>query len=180
MRTALRLFVFVALVSCVPAALTAQQAPAPSTSAAATRVEPNYELASRWASAKVGKMVFSTAVSPQWLEHSDRFWYEFETPGGKRWWIVDPVKRARLPLWDNAKIAAQLTTILRTPYDAQHLPITAIKFFDKDTIIRFAVDLPKEATVSTDSVLDMKMEVKTEEQLRQERQIGRASCRERV
>ena len=50
--------------------------------------------------------------------------------------MVDPAKRARVPLWDNAKMAAQLTTILRTPYDAQHLPISAIKFFDKDTVIQ--------------------------------------------
>lgn len=146
------------------------QAPAAAPPQAAARVTPNYELAARWASAKVGKMVFSTSVSPQWLEHSDRFWYEYETPAGKRWWIVDPVRRGRAPLWDNAKMAAQLTTILRTPYDAQHLPISAIKFHDKDTVIRFAVDLPKEATVSGDSVLDMKMEVKTEEELKQERE----------
>src|SRR5688572_8535882 len=172
MRTIQRLFVlvlFVSFAAAAPSVVEGQQAPAPAPSASRA-VTPNYELAARWASAKVGKMVFSTGVSPQWLEHSDRFWYEFETPGGKRWWIVDPVKRARVPLWDNAKMAAQLTTILRTPYDSQHLPISAIKFFDKDTIIRFAVDLPKEATVSSDSVLDMKMEVKTEEQLRQERQ----------
>ncbi|HUF25280.1 MAG TPA: DPP IV N-terminal domain-containing protein [Vicinamibacterales bacterium] len=165
MKLQVRLLLTILVLLFAAAAPRAQQGPA-----APAAVVPNYELASRWASSKVGKMVFSTGVSPQWLEHSDRFWYEFETPAGKRWWMVDPVKRTRVPLWDNAKMAAQLTTILRTPYDAQHLPISAIKFFDKDTVIRFAVDLPKEATVSTDSVLDMKMEVKTEEQLRQERE----------
>ena len=173
MRTALRLSLLAIILFTSPVAPFAQQGPsAPATTGAAARVEPNYDLAARWASAKVGKMVFSSAVSPQWLEHSDRFWYEFETPAGKRWWLVDPVKRARVPLWDNAKVASQLTLILRTPYDAQHLPITAIKFFEKDTVIRFAVDLPKEATVSSDSVLDMKMEVQVqqEEQQRQERQ----------
>ncbi len=170
MRTALRRIpLLLLLVSLASAAPLAQQAPGPSAAPAAT-VVPNYDLASRWASSKVGKMVFSTGVSPQWLEHSDRFWYEFETPAGKRWWLVDPAKRARVPLWDNAKMAAQLTMILRTPYDAQHLPISEIKFFDKDTVIRFGVDLPKDATVSSDSVLDMKMEVKTEEQLKQERE----------
>ena len=175
MHTALRRFVLLGVFLSLAAAPLAQQAAAPiAGSGPATRadngaVAPNYDLASRWTSAKVGKMVFSTGVSPQWLEHSDRFWYEFETPGGKRWWMVDPVKRTRTPLWDNAKMAAQLTTILRTPYDAQHLPISAIKFHDKDTVIRFAVDLPKDASVSSDSVLDMKMEVQTEQQLEQQR-----------
>src|SRR5207344_188173 len=84
--------------------------------------KPNYDLASRWTSAKVAKYVFSTAVTPHWLEFSDRFWYSYETPAGMKWWMVDPVKRTKASLWDNAKIAAQLTRILRTPYDAQHLP----------------------------------------------------------
>src|SRR5687767_11336671 len=43
----------------------------------------NYDLASRWTSAKVGKYVFSTAVTPHWLEFSDRFWYDYETPSGR-------------------------------------------------------------------------------------------------
>ena len=42
----------------------------------------------------------------------------------QKWWVVDPVKKTKTPLFDNAKMAAQLTRILRTPYDAQHLPIT--------------------------------------------------------
>ena len=63
-------------------------------------------------------------MTPHWLEFSDRFWYDYETPAGRRWWIVDPIKKTKTPLFDNAKMAAQLTRILRTPYDAQHLPIT--------------------------------------------------------
>ncbi len=109
----------------------------------------NYDLASRWTSAKVGKYVFSTSVTPHWLEFSDRFWYDYETPAGRKWWIVDPIKKAKTPLFDNAKMAAQLTRILRTPYDAQHLPITTIRFFDNDTKIRFSVTLPRDARVET-------------------------------
>ena len=46
--------------------------------------KPNYDLASRWTSAKVAKYVFSTTVTPHWLEFSDRFWYSFETPAGEK------------------------------------------------------------------------------------------------
>ena len=107
----------------------------------------NYDLAARWTSAKVGKYVFSTAVTPHWLEFSDRFWYDYETPAGRKWWMVDPVKKTKTPLFDNAKMAAQLTRILRTPYDAQHLPIGTIRFIDNDTKIRFSVTLPRDAKV---------------------------------
>ncbi len=108
---------------------------------------PNYLLAAQWRADKVGKYVFSRAVTPHWLEFSDRFWYSYETPAGENWWVVDPVKKSRAPLWDNAKLAAQLTRILRTPYDAQHLPITQIEFIDQDTRIRFAVRLPRDSRV---------------------------------
>ena len=42
----------------------------------------NYDLASRWQSAKVGKLIFDTSVSPHWLETGDRFWYTYETGQG--------------------------------------------------------------------------------------------------
>ena len=35
--------------------------------------KPNYELASQWSSAKIGKLIFDTAVTPHWLEFSERF-----------------------------------------------------------------------------------------------------------
>ena len=88
--------------------------------------KPNYDLASRWTSSKVGKLVFDLAVTPHWLEESDRFWYPYETRQGKRYVIVDPLKKARAPLFDNAKMAAALTSATLVPMDAQHLPIKAL------------------------------------------------------
>ena len=41
-------------------------------------VKANYELAARWTPAKVGKLVFDTAVTPHWMDSGDRFWYSFE------------------------------------------------------------------------------------------------------
>src|SRR5690349_2503427 len=83
--------------------------------------KPNYELASRWTSQKVSKFIFDTAVVPHWLENDDRFWYSYETSQGKRFYLVDPVKKTKNPLFDNAKMAAILTTMTRIPYDAQHI-----------------------------------------------------------
>jgi dipeptidyl aminopeptidase/acylaminoacyl peptidase len=113
--------------------------------------KPNYELASRWTSAKIGKLVFSTSVTPHWLEFSDRFWYSYETPAGTRWWVVDPIKKTKAPMFDHAKMAAQLTRMLRTPYDAQHLPITTVKFIKNDTAIQFSVSLPRESKVEDET-----------------------------
>ena len=89
------------------------------------RRKANYDLAARWTSAKVAKLVFDTSVTPHWLESGERFWYSYETSQGKKWWIVDPSKKSKAPLFDNAKMAALLTGITRIPYEAQHLPIAS-------------------------------------------------------
>jgi hypothetical protein len=124
--------------------------------------KPNYDLASRWMATKVGKLVFDTAVSPRWAETSDRFWYAFETAQGRRFMLVDPVKRTKAPLWDNAKMAAMLTSITRIPYDSQHLPITpaTMKWVKNDAAIRFELEVPKDADIVGEKKAEEK---KTEE-----------------
>jgi len=117
------------------------------------RPKANYDLASRWTSAKVGKLIFDTSVQPHWLESGDRFWYAFETNKGRMFSIVDPVLKAKKPLFDNAKMAALLTKTTLVPYDAQHLPIKTIKFIKKDTAIRFEIEYPKDNTVLAGGVL---------------------------
>jgi dipeptidyl-peptidase-4 len=109
---------------------------------------PNYDLAAQWTSQKVGKLVFDTTVSPQWLETSDRFWYAYRTREGRRFMIADPIKKTKAPLFDHAKMAATLTTITRIPYDAQHLPFSNVRFVKKDTAIEFDVQVPADAVIA--------------------------------
>ncbi len=113
----------------------------------------NYELASRWTAAKVGKLVFDGQVQPRWLGSGERFWYSYETSRGRQWWIVDPAAKSRKPLFDNAKMAALLTKTTLFPYDAQHLPIRTIKFIKNDTALRFDLELPKDADVRVGEAL---------------------------
>ena len=92
---------------------------------------PNYDLAAQWTPDKVRKMVFDTAVTPRWLEKSDRFWYVYQTRDGRRFYFVDPVKKTKAPLFDHAKMASALTSITRLPYDAHHLPFSTVRFAKK-------------------------------------------------
>ena len=107
----------------------------------------NYDLASRWTAQKVGKMVFDTAVTPHWFEAGDKFWYSYETGAGRKFTLVDPLKKSKAPLFDNAKMAAQLTNITRIPYDAQHLPITTVRMVKKDSAFQFDISVPREADI---------------------------------
>ena len=99
----------------------------------------NYQLASRFSPNKLRKMVYSMAVDPHWLKLSARFWYEYETPNGKEWYIVDPALRGKKKLFDNAKLAAEITAIVRDPFDAQHLPLENLKFSADEKSISFEV-----------------------------------------
>lgn len=99
----------------------------------------NYQLASRFSPNKVKKMVYSTAVDPHWLKTSNRFWYEYETPNGREWYMVDPVAKNKQKIFDNAKLAAEITTIIRDPFDAQHLPLMNLKFSADERSLTFEI-----------------------------------------
>ncbi len=102
-------------------------------------VRPNYELAARFSSDNLKKMVFSTSVSPHWLKHSDRFWYEYETSKGQQWYLVDPAKGSKVVLFDNVYIAAEMSRLTGDPYDAQHLDISKLKFINNDQTLQWEV-----------------------------------------
>ena len=70
------------------------------TSTAPGPVEPNFDLGARWTSAKVSKLVFDTSVTPHWMQSGDRFWYTYQTRDGRRFYLVDPAKKAKAPLFD--------------------------------------------------------------------------------
>ena len=75
------------------------------------------------------------------MQSGDRFWYTYQTRDGRRFYMVDPLKKAKAPLFDHAKMAAALTSITRQPYDAQHLPFSNIKF-KNDAVFEFDVSGP--------------------------------------
>src|SRR5262249_34532651 len=115
--------------------------------AGAGPVGPNYELASQWATTKIGKAGFDTGVTPHWLQTTGRFWFSFETRRGKRYFVGDPVKRPKQPLFDKAKMGARLAEATRVPMDAQHLPIKTLKAIKSDAALRIEVEVPKTAEI---------------------------------
>src|SRR6185437_3605198 len=113
----------------------------------AAPVAPNFELAARFVPSAVSRFVFDMRVTPHWFELSDKFWYSYETPAGTRYWIVDPVRRAKSPLFDNAKLAEQLSVLTGFAYDAQHLPIKNLKLVKKDAALQFDIEVANNAVI---------------------------------
>jgi dipeptidyl-peptidase-4 len=99
----------------------------------------NYQAAARYSPSKLKKMIYSTTVDPHWLKLSNRFWYQYEAPNGKQWYIVDPALKSKKMLFDNEKLASAITLIVRDPFDAQHLPIENVKFSKDEKSISFEV-----------------------------------------
>ena len=99
----------------------------------------NYKLADRFSPDRLKKMVFSTRVDPHWLKNSERFWHVFETSEGKTYWLVDPAKRTKKVLFDNPKMAADMSRLSGDPFDALHLDISKLKFIKNETVLQFEV-----------------------------------------
>lgn len=99
----------------------------------------NYELASRYSTNRIRKMVFSSSVDAHWLKNSTRFWYTFETSAGKSYYIVDPVRKTKDQIFDNVKMAADISRLTLDPFDAQNIPIKNLKFLDNEDMIRFEI-----------------------------------------
>jgi len=124
-------------------------------------VKANYDLASQFSPAKLRTKIFSTEVRPNWINHSDRFWYEYQTSSGKRWYLVDPATRSRQPLFDNADLARQITRIVKNPFDAQHLEIEKLEFTDDEKRIRFEVKSTKDTLKSKEEIAKLKVKSDT-------------------
>jgi dipeptidyl-peptidase 4 len=110
----------------------------------------NFDLAARWAPYQIRDMVHSTTVEPNWIEGSEGFWYEWESSEGTRYYIVDPQRGTRTQLFDNDRIAAELTRITLDPWDGQHLPIRNIRFIDAGTL-QFDVESSQDEETTDDT-----------------------------
>ena len=99
----------------------------------------NYALAARFSPKKLEKMLFSTSVDPRWLKKGDRFWYSYKTSQGTQWYIVDAAKAEKKRMFDNAKLASELTKVIKDPFDAQNLGLDSLKFVKDENWIQFQV-----------------------------------------
>ena len=117
-----------------------------------TLAKPNYHLAAKFSPQKLKTLIFSTSVNPHWINHSDRFWYEYSTPEGKFWYLVDPAARKKDVLFDNTEMAAKVTRIVRNPFDAQHLELRDLRFTDDEKRIRFEVQSTADTVKSEEEI----------------------------
>lgn len=101
-------------------------------------IKANYDLAERFSEKKLGRMVYSLSVRPNWFENTDKFWYQWKTSQGTQYYIVDPVAKTKREIFNLEKLAMQITEITRDPLDALHIPFQNLKLKD-DHIFTFEI-----------------------------------------
>ena len=119
-----------------------------------TTPTPNYRLAAKFSPTNLAKLVHSTSVTPNWLKNGNRFWYQYKTTNGSKYYLVDADKKTKNELFDNAKMAKWLTEITKDPYDAQHLPKFNFEFVNNETAIRFRITSNEEIEAIDDKNQD--------------------------
>ena len=92
----------------------------------------NWKLADKFSAAATRPYVYSSRVTPNFLKDSDSFWYMWREASGKRFMYVDPSKKLKEPLFDQVKLAAQLSELHHKPFEAAGLPFDTVTMTEPD------------------------------------------------
>ena len=106
---------------------------------------PEYLQAEKFTSDKLATMLFTTEVDPHWFQQGNSFWYTYKTSEGTFWYVVNPNTRSKNLLFDREEMAAQLTEIVKDPFEARQLPIRNLKAEKNGRTFTFEVTSTKDA-----------------------------------
>ena len=137
------------------AALMVLRAPASAQAQPRALTADDYARAERFMPYNTAPLVFHAGVRATWLADG-RFWYRTTTPDGAEFVLVDPARKTRGPAFDQAKLAAALSSAAATAYTAAHLPFTTFDLAADGRSVSFTVgakrwtcDLPPSTCTSS-------------------------------
>lgn len=116
----------------------------------------NWKLANRFTPEYLRSYIYSSSITPGWINNTDQFWYSWRTSDGVKFYRVDPRARSKKLLFDHVKMAALLSEATKKPYDQTNLPITTLNFNKDATAFSFTVDGERyEYTLATETLRDL-------------------------
>ena len=89
----------------------------------------DYQRAEKWMGYNTNPLVFRAGIRPTW-QGDGRFWYRVTTPEGSEFIMVDTATGAKSPAFDQAKLAAALSSAASSTFDAHRLPFTDFEMSD--------------------------------------------------
>ena len=105
----------------------------------AQEVLPEYTQARKFAPSNAEQWLFSYTVTPHYFKGSSKFWYDYKTSDGTRWYVVDPDSRKKQELFDRDELAARLSEITQEPFAGQQLELKELRLSDDDRTFTFTL-----------------------------------------
>ncbi|MFT4515349.1 MAG: dipeptidyl-peptidase-4 [Planctomycetota bacterium] len=99
----------------------------------------NYKQATKFSSSFLSKFTYDSSVRASWIPDSETFWYGFRTSEGRRYWLVDPVAKTKVPLFDHELMAALLSEACKMPIDEEAISLSSVKFDKTGDEMKFSV-----------------------------------------
>jgi dipeptidyl-peptidase 4 len=103
----------------------------------------NWALSDQFSPQNLRSKVYSTSLNPHWLGQSDSLCYDWKDHTGSQFTLVVPTTKTKKPLFDHAKLAAQLSEQSHKAHDAQNLPFNSITFSKDRKTFTFNADSSK-------------------------------------
>lgn len=119
------------------AALAATSAQAPAQTHAN---QANWELADKFSAANLRSILYTSSVTPRWLGQSDSLCYNWKDHTGSTFFIVVPTTKSKQSLFNQEKLAAQLSDLSHHAHDPNNLPFTTLTFSKDRKSLDFVAD----------------------------------------
>ncbi len=100
----------------------------------------NFELAERFTTQKMDKLIGSTNVFPRWIDDTDNFWYEYSTGDGTNWFYVNSSQRSQRELFDREELAGKLSEEFKRPFNSKDLDLKGFEYDTDRELFTFHVD----------------------------------------
>src|SRR5439155_6610655 len=98
-------------------------------------------------------IIYTSAIDPRWLGQSDSLCYNWKDRTGSAFYIVVPTAKTKRPLFDQEKLAAQLSDLSHRAHDPNHLPFSALTFRKDRKTFEFVADSSRwEWTLATETL----------------------------
>ena len=100
----------------------------------------NWQLAETFSPQNLRPRIFTNSVNPHWLGQSDSLCYDWKDHTGSTFFLVVPTTKTKKPLFDQVKLASQLSDLSHHAHDSQNLPFTSVRFSADRKTFTFTAD----------------------------------------
>ncbi|MFN8570775.1 MAG: DPP IV N-terminal domain-containing protein [Gemmatimonadaceae bacterium] len=90
----------------------------------------DYARAEQFLGQNAAPLVSGMAGRPTWLATGGRFWYRASTASGSAFYLVDPVRHTKAPLFDHARLATALSAVVGGSVMSDRLPLQTFDLSD--------------------------------------------------